>query len=124
MRERGIGLHVIEQDIDTATTEGQAMFGILSVLAELQRELIAANPTTGSAPHGPAAGLVAVGPKTPAAHSAQSHFQAGQAPSAPCGYRDRDHQPFAATPLSCRVTFLSASETNQSPGPIMSREVV
>jgi hypothetical protein len=40
LRERGIGLHVIEQGIDTATMEGRAMFGMLSVLAELQRELI------------------------------------------------------------------------------------
>jgi len=37
------GLHVIEQGIATATAEGRAMFGMLSVLAELQRELIVAN---------------------------------------------------------------------------------
>jgi DNA invertase Pin-like site-specific DNA recombinase len=43
LRERGIGLHVIEQGIDTSTAEGRAMFGMLSVLAELQRELIVAN---------------------------------------------------------------------------------
>ncbi|MFD9595532.1 recombinase family protein [Kitasatospora sp. NPDC059973] len=43
LRERGIGLHVIEQGIDTSTVEGRAMFGMLSVLAELQRELIVAN---------------------------------------------------------------------------------
>ncbi|MCD9880220.1 recombinase family protein [Streptomyces guryensis] len=35
LRERGIGLHVIEQGIDTSTMEGTAMFGMLSVLAEL-----------------------------------------------------------------------------------------
>ncbi|MFJ1596242.1 recombinase family protein [Streptomyces sp. NPDC088261] len=34
-RERGIGLHVIEQGIDTSTMEGRAMFRMLSVLAEL-----------------------------------------------------------------------------------------
>lgn len=33
LRERGIGLHVIGQGIDTATMEGRAMFGMLSVLA-------------------------------------------------------------------------------------------
>ncbi|WP_371648292.1 MULTISPECIES: recombinase family protein [unclassified Streptomyces] len=33
LRERGIGLHVIEQGIDTSTMEGRAMFGMLSVLA-------------------------------------------------------------------------------------------
>lgn len=42
LRERGIGLKVLEQGIDTATAEGRAMFGMLSVLAELQRELIVA----------------------------------------------------------------------------------
>ncbi|MFC9684115.1 recombinase family protein [Streptomyces sp. NPDC056948] len=49
LRERGIGLHVIEQGIDTATMEGHAMFGMLSVLAELQRELIVANTNDGLA---------------------------------------------------------------------------
>jgi DNA invertase Pin-like site-specific DNA recombinase len=44
-RERGVELHVIEQGIDTATGEGRAMFGMLSVLSELQRELILANNT-------------------------------------------------------------------------------
>ncbi|UPU46184.1 recombinase family protein [Rhodococcus qingshengii] len=42
LRERGIGLKVLEQGIDTGTAEGRAMFGMLSVLAELQRELIVA----------------------------------------------------------------------------------
>jgi DNA invertase Pin-like site-specific DNA recombinase len=49
LRERRIGLHVIEQGIDTATVEGRAMFGMLSVLAELQRELIVANTMDGLA---------------------------------------------------------------------------
>ncbi|MFI6210331.1 recombinase family protein [Streptomyces sp. NPDC051041] len=49
LRERGIGLHVIEQGIDTSTVEGRAMFGMLSVLAELQRELIVANTNDGLA---------------------------------------------------------------------------
>ncbi|MGV9567323.1 recombinase family protein [Streptomyces sp. NPDC003480] len=49
LRERGIGLHVIEQGIDTSTMEGRAMFGMLSVLAELQRELIVANTKDGLA---------------------------------------------------------------------------
>ena len=43
LRERGVGLVVLEQGIDTTTMEGRAMFGMLSVLAELQRELIVAN---------------------------------------------------------------------------------
>jgi DNA invertase Pin-like site-specific DNA recombinase len=49
LREREIGLRVIEQGIDTATAEGRAMFGMLSVLAELQRELIVANTRDGLA---------------------------------------------------------------------------
>lgn len=49
LRGRGIGLHVIEQGIDTDTMEGRAMFGMLSVLAELQRELIVANTNDGLA---------------------------------------------------------------------------
>jgi DNA invertase Pin-like site-specific DNA recombinase len=49
LRKRGIGLHVIEQGIDTDTMEGRAMFGMLSVLAELQRELIVANTMDGLA---------------------------------------------------------------------------
>ena len=49
LRERGVGLHVLEQGIDTTTAEGRAMFGMLSVLAELQRELIVANTRDGLA---------------------------------------------------------------------------
>ncbi|MEQ7005721.1 recombinase family protein [Actinopolymorpha sp. B17G11] len=49
LRDRGVGLHVVEQGIDTATAEGRAMFGMLSVLAELQRELIVANTRDGLA---------------------------------------------------------------------------
>ena len=43
----GVGLRVLEQGIDTATAEGRAMFGMLSVLAEFQRELISANTRDG-----------------------------------------------------------------------------
>ena len=43
LRAGDIELHVVEQDIDTSIMEGRAMFGMLSVLAELQRELIVAN---------------------------------------------------------------------------------
>ncbi|MGI5290925.1 recombinase family protein [Nonomuraea polychroma] len=49
LRAQAIGLHVIEQGIDTDTAEGRAMFGMLSVLAELQRELIVANTMDGLA---------------------------------------------------------------------------
>lgn len=49
LRERGVGLRVLEQGIDTTTAEGRAMFGMLSVLAEVQRELIIANTRDGLA---------------------------------------------------------------------------
>ncbi|MFG6200034.1 recombinase family protein [Nonomuraea sp. JJY05] len=49
LREQKIGLHVIEQGIDTDTAEGRAMFGMLSVLAELRRELIIASTLDGLA---------------------------------------------------------------------------
>ena len=40
---------MLDQGIDTSTAEGRAMFGMLSVLAELQRELIIANTRDGLA---------------------------------------------------------------------------
>jgi DNA invertase Pin-like site-specific DNA recombinase len=49
LRERQVGLHVVEQGIDPSTAEGRAMFGMLSVLAEYQRELIVANTHDGLA---------------------------------------------------------------------------
>jgi len=49
LRGRGVGLRVLEQGVDTATAEGRAMFGMLSVLAELQRELTVANARDGLA---------------------------------------------------------------------------
>lgn len=49
LRGRGVGLRVLEQGIDTSTIEGRAMFGMLSVLAELRRELIVANTRDGLA---------------------------------------------------------------------------
>ena len=48
LRERGVGLRVLEQGADTTTAEGRAMFGMLSVLAELQRELIIATTRDGA----------------------------------------------------------------------------
>lgn len=42
-------LQQVLAEIDTATMEGRAMFGMLSVLAELQRELIVANTMDGLA---------------------------------------------------------------------------
>lgn len=49
LRERGVNLRVLEQGIDTTTAEGRMMFGLLSVLAEFDREMIVANTKDGLA---------------------------------------------------------------------------
>lgn len=46
LRKRGVELHVVDQGIDTATAEGEARFGMLSVL---QRELVLTNTRDGLA---------------------------------------------------------------------------
>lgn len=40
LRERGIGLKVLKQDIDTTTPQGRLVFHLLGALDEFQRELI------------------------------------------------------------------------------------
>lgn len=47
LKQRGVGLKVLEQGVDTSTSEGRAMFGMLAVLAEFQRDLIIANTRDG-----------------------------------------------------------------------------
>lgn len=54
-----------KQGIDTTTAEGRAMFGMLSVLAELQRELIIANTRDGLAAAEPADELVGAARNSP-----------------------------------------------------------
>ncbi len=49
LRDRGVGLHVVEYGIDTGTAEGRATYGMLSVLAEYQCELILADTNDGLA---------------------------------------------------------------------------
>jgi len=65
LRDRGVGLQVIEQGNDTSTAEGRAMFGMLSVLAELQRELIVANTRDGLAAARARAGSAVASPSSP-----------------------------------------------------------
>jgi len=60
-----VGLQVIEQGNDTSTAEGRAMFGMLSVLAELQRELIVANTRDGLAAARARAGSAVASPSSP-----------------------------------------------------------
>jgi DNA invertase Pin-like site-specific DNA recombinase len=83
LRDRGVELHVIEQGIDTVTAEGRAMFGMLSVLAELQRELTLANTHDGLAS---ARARGRVGGRKPKlspeqAALAQQQYDAGRRPS-------------------------------------------
>lgn len=49
LQQRKVGLHIIEQSIDSSTPEGRAMFGMLGVMAQFQRELIHANTMDGLA---------------------------------------------------------------------------
>lgn len=86
LRERGVGLHVIEQGIDTSTPEGRAMFGMLVVLAELQRELILANTHDGLAS---ARGGLSAGGGTPRASAPRGLRRRGSARSA----RPADRRP-------------------------------
>jgi DNA invertase Pin-like site-specific DNA recombinase len=50
---------VIEQGIDMSTAQGRAMLGMLSVLAELQREPVVANTATASPQPSPGAATAA-----------------------------------------------------------------
>ncbi|MEU4359279.1 recombinase family protein [Streptomyces virginiae] len=65
LRERGVGLHVIEDGINASTLEGGPMFEVLSMLAALQGELLVGTPTTGSPPSGPAAGSADAAAESP-----------------------------------------------------------
>ena len=80
LRERGIGLKVLEQGIDTATVEGRAMFGMLSVLVEFQRELIVATPAMAWQRHAPGAAPAVVRRNCPAnrSHSRSSCTTVGR----------------------------------------------
>ncbi|MFI6493464.1 recombinase family protein [Streptomyces sp. NPDC050564] len=65
LRHCGIPLHVIGQGVDTATLEGRAMSGILSVLAGLQRELTGADTKGGLAAARTAAASAGGGARRP-----------------------------------------------------------
>jgi DNA invertase Pin-like site-specific DNA recombinase len=47
LRERGIGLKVLKQDIDTSTPTGRLVFHILAAIDEFQREIIVENTEEG-----------------------------------------------------------------------------
>ncbi len=49
LRERGVRLQAIEQDIDSESLEGRDLFGTLSTLTELHSQFVAANTNDGLA---------------------------------------------------------------------------
>jgi len=49
LRERGVRLHVIEQDIDSESLQGRDLFGMLSALADLHREFVTTTTNDGLA---------------------------------------------------------------------------
>ena len=49
IRDTGTGLYIHTQPVDTTTPAGRAMFGMLSVFAEFEREMIVARVNAGLA---------------------------------------------------------------------------
>jgi DNA invertase Pin-like site-specific DNA recombinase len=47
IREAGIGLYIHTQSVDTTTASGRAMFGMLGIFAEFEREMIQARIVAG-----------------------------------------------------------------------------
>jgi DNA invertase Pin-like site-specific DNA recombinase len=47
IRETGVGLYIHTQAVDTTTPAGRAMFGMLGVFAEFEREMIVARVNAG-----------------------------------------------------------------------------
>ena len=62
LRERGAGLVVLKQQIDTTTPTGRLVFRILGAIDEFQRELIVEAPARAWTPPGPAAAPAAASP--------------------------------------------------------------
>ncbi|MDI5904081.1 recombinase family protein [Streptomyces sp. 12257] len=108
LRERGIGLHVIEQGIDTATMEGRAMFGMLSVLAELQRELIVANTNDGLASAGRGDGSAGAGRSSPRTR-----------PRSPNGSTTSGRRPSSRWPTPAASHGPPCTGTSTRPGPCL-----
>ena len=63
VREKGAGMYLHQNNLDTTTKDGRAMFGMLGIFAEYEREMIQervragmarakANPTPGKQPIG------------------------------------------------------------------------
>ena len=89
LRERGIGLKVLKQDIDTTTPTGRLVFNILGAIDEFQRELIVEGTREGLESAGPGAVRVAGNRNCP---------RASRPPSGGCTRR-RDRTGSVSTPL-------------------------
>jgi hypothetical protein len=63
LQERGVGLRVLEQGIDTSTAEDRAMFGMLSALTSSNENSSPRTPATGSQPPEPGGEKAAVDPR-------------------------------------------------------------
>jgi len=62
LRERGVGLVVLKQQIDTTTPTGRLVFHVLGAIDEFQRELIIEGTREGLEAPGPAAAPGAASP--------------------------------------------------------------
>ncbi len=47
LRDKGVDLYLHKQALDTSTTTGRAMFGMMAVFAEFEREMITARTKAG-----------------------------------------------------------------------------
>ena len=99
IRETGIGLYIHTQALDTTTPAGRAMFGMLAVFGEFEREMIVARVNAGLA------------------RARQSGTRSGKAIGRPKG-ADYDHKAIRAALLNGRSVRQAAKATGASVGTI------
>ena len=99
IRETGIGLYIHTQALDTTTPAGRAMFGMLAVFGEFEREMIVARVNAGLA------------------RARQSGTRSGKAIGRPKG-ADYDHKAIRAALLNGRSVRQAATATGASVGTI------
>ena len=83
IRETGVGLYIHTQALDTTTPSGRALFQMLGVFSELEREMIVARVNAGidrARKHGTKSGNAIGRPKRAAwaEHDIRSHLSAGK----------------------------------------------
>jgi DNA invertase Pin-like site-specific DNA recombinase len=99
IRDTGIGLYIHTQALDTTTPAGRAMFGMLAVFGEFEREMIVARVNAGLA------------------RARQSGTRSGKAIGRPKG-ADYDHKAIRAALLNGRSVRQAAKATGASVGTI------